>query len=199
MSSSNRSLAPSTSASLAPSRRQSLRPRSSIAPARRCARHKLVLRPDGTCVVCDREGGPFASDVSGLRGRSVSPVRSGDFRGSTKGWLALGVVIGLVGGLVGGLLLWFLFTGPSHRSGRSGPGNQALEPTSAMTPAGELPAVSPSRDARGRRVGEPQAASEPEEPADRSNPLLDAQRRALETPAAAAPLPQPSPAGPDAR
>lgn len=68
-----------------------------------------------------------------------------------------------------------------------------------MTPAGELPAVSPSRDARGRRVGEPQAASEPEEPADRSNPLLDAQRRALETPAAAAPLPQPSPAGPDAR
>ncbi len=198
MSTPSRSLAPSRSSSLAPSRRgQSLRPRS-IAPARRCARHKLVLRPDGTCVVCDREGGPFASDVSGLRGRTVSPERPGEPRGSLRGWLALGLAFGLVGGL----LLWFLFAGPSRSleaEVRYEPGPQAREPSSAMTSAGELPDVSAPK-VRGARSGEPDPTpGRADEPADRSNPLLDAQRRAQETPAVGEPRPQPPRADSDAR
>lgn len=69
------SLAPRARASLPATARQtptggSLRP-----AARQCRQHRLMLRPDGTCILCDREGGPYASDVSGLHIKKLRPPR----------------------------------------------------------------------------------------------------------------------------
>lgn len=211
MSRSRTSLAPNRS-SLSPARRQSLQP-GGIAPARRCGRHKLVLRPDGTCVVCEREGGPFASEVSGLRGRTLTPARPTDRPHPSTGskartglWASLGVVFGVVGGT----LLWLQLTdGPSNAPGTSSAAPRLTPaPATAATPAGELPEVpdpaSATRPPGAQSGAQSPAAQRPAaqagpleaQPSDgqpeRSNPLLDAQRRALEeTP----PPEQPYPAG----
>src|SRR5690606_19862367 len=104
------SSAPGGRASLPAAARSSMAPAGgSLRPAgRQCRRHHLVLRPDGSCVVCDREGGPFASDASGLHRR---PRRRRVF------FLWLGGA--LLTALGAGALLWALLAqGPALPSKR---------------------------------------------------------------------------------
>lgn len=102
--------------SLSPGPRSSLPP-SLRPPAKQCRRHQIVLRPDGSCVVCDREGGPHVS---------MAPPR-GQRRPSAILWVTLGAAVLLGGGLV----VWSPWSGappdPTTSSGQRSPSPQAAQ------------------------------------------------------------------------